>query len=73
YLAGLVGFKRRTIHRWTLPRLITVPVLLLVVPLVHGLPALAQLAVLAGILTALVGVDGREPSQVRAARDPAAN
>ncbi|HWD83389.1 MAG TPA: low temperature requirement protein A [Kribbella sp.] len=59
YLAGLVGFKRRTIHRWSLPRLIAVAVLVVVVPLVPALPALAQLGILAGTLTVLVCVERR--------------
>ncbi|WUJ68608.1 low temperature requirement protein A [Kribbella soli] len=54
YLLGHVGFKRRTVHRWSLPRLTTAAVLLLTIPLVHGLPALAQIATLAAVLTALV-------------------
>lgn len=72
YLAGLIGFQRRTIHRWSVPRLITAAVLLVAVPLVHGLPALAQLAVLAAVLTALAGVEARDSSQLRNRRDPAA-
>jgi low temperature requirement protein LtrA len=60
FLAGLVGFKRRTMHWWSVPRLVTTALLLVAVPLVHGLPALAQLGVLAVILTALVGVEARE-------------
>ncbi|MFF0271294.1 low temperature requirement protein A [Kribbella sp. NPDC004536] len=73
YLAGLVGFKRRTIHRWTLPRLITAALLLVAVPLVHALPALAQLVVLTALLTALATLETRESSQPRQAHDPAAN
>ncbi|NUR97669.1 MAG: low temperature requirement protein A [Kribbellaceae bacterium] len=73
YLAGLAGFKRRTIHGWSLSRLITAALTVIAVPLVHALPALAQLVVLTVVLTGLVGVEGREFSQLRRRRDPAAN
>ncbi|WP_141862763.1 low temperature requirement protein A [Kribbella jejuensis] len=64
YLAGLAAFKRRAIHHWSLPRLITAAVLLVAVPLVRGVPALAQLLVLTVALTALVITESRTSSRV---------
>ena len=51
YLLGHVLFKWQTVHSVSVVRLATAGALLLVYPLVTSLPALAQLGVVAGVLT----------------------
>ncbi|MFI6825567.1 low temperature requirement protein A [Kribbella sp. NPDC050241] len=57
YLLGHVGFKRRTMHQWSVSRLITAALVLIAIPLVTNVPALGQLAVLAALLTVLVAFE----------------
>ena len=54
YLLGHVGFKRRTVHRWSVARLITAALTIIAVPVLASVPALGQLAVLAALLTGLI-------------------
>ncbi|TDW23525.1 low temperature requirement protein A [Kribbella kalugense] len=75
YLLGHVGFKRRTIHRWSVSRLTAAGLLVVAVPLVHGLPALAQLTALAVVLAGLVAFESfrfaGEREDLRHSEDPA--
>jgi low temperature requirement protein LtrA len=67
YLIGHLGFRLRNVGSINRPRAVVV-VLVLVAPLaVASLPALAQLAVLAGILAALVGYEVIAYAEARAA------
>ena len=65
YLLGHVGFKRRTMHRWAVSRLITAALVLITVPLVTKVPALGQLAVLAALLAGLVAFESVRFAQER--------
>jgi low temperature requirement protein LtrA len=57
YLLAHVGFKWLTVHALSVVRLGTAAILLVSIPLVTGLPALGQLAVVAGLLTAALVVE----------------
>ncbi|MUN63681.1 low temperature requirement protein A [Kocuria sediminis] len=57
HLLGHVGFRRRNVGSWNPHRTATAAVLLLLIPVAWQLPALAALAVLAGVLAALVGYE----------------
>jgi low temperature requirement protein LtrA len=69
YLLGHVGFKWRTTHRLGISRLITAALCLLAIPALAHAPALAQLAVLAALLSLLVAFESvryaREREQLR--------
>jgi low temperature requirement protein LtrA len=65
YLLGHVGFKRRTVHQWSVYRLITAALVLIAIPLVTNVPALGQLAVLAALLTVLVAFEAVRFAQER--------
>ncbi|MFG1622929.1 low temperature requirement protein A [Kribbella sp. NPDC049227] len=65
YLLGHVGFKRRTVHLWSVSRLITAALVLIAIPLVMTIPALAQLAVLAALLAVLVAFEAVRFAQER--------
>jgi low temperature requirement protein LtrA len=65
YLLGHVGFKRRTVHLWSVSRLITAALVLIAIPLVMTIPALAQLAVLAVLLAVLVAFEAVRFAQER--------
>jgi low temperature requirement protein LtrA len=57
YLLAHVLFKWLTVHHLSVVRLVGAAALLLVMPLVGSLPALAQLGVVAGVLTATLVVE----------------
>ncbi|NEA33644.1 low temperature requirement protein A [Streptomyces sp. SID13031] len=67
YLLGHVGFKWRTTHRLGISRLITAALCVIAVPLLGHAPALAQLAVLAALLTGLVAFESVRFSKEREA------
>ncbi|MEU4198286.1 low temperature requirement protein A [Kribbella sp. NPDC026611] len=75
YLLGHVGFKRRTVHHWSASRLLTAAVLIIAVPLVHDVPALGQIAVLAAALSCLVAFEAvrfaRERDELKHHEHPA--
>lgn len=54
YLIALVGFKYYATRTVTVPRVVTVAVLLALIPVACALPALAALALLCGVLLALI-------------------
>ena len=57
YLLGHVVFKWLTVHTISVVRLVAAGVLLLIIPLIVGLPALVQLAVVAFIVAAAVLIE----------------
>jgi low temperature requirement protein LtrA len=57
YLLGHVVFKWLTVHTISVVRLVAAGVLLLIIPLIVGLPALAQLTVVAFIVAAAVLIE----------------
>ena len=65
YLAGELVFKRRLHGTLSLPRLVTIGVLLAAVPAAAVLPPLAGLAGLVVILAALIGVETTRYAQTR--------
>lgn len=58
YLLGHVIFKWLTVHTVSVVRLAAAGALLLAIPLITGLPALAQLAVVAFVVTGAVLIEG---------------
>ncbi len=54
YLIALVGFKHYATRTVTVARVVAIAVLLALIPLACGLPALASLALLCGVLVALI-------------------
>jgi low temperature requirement protein LtrA len=66
YLVAHVAFRLRNVHTLNRHRLATAVLLLVLVPLAVELPALATLAILAGILSALIAF---EALRFAAARD----
>jgi low temperature requirement protein LtrA len=65
YLLGHVGFKRRTVHRWGVSRLVTAALAVVAVPLLTNVPALGQLAVLTALLAGLVAFESVRFAQER--------
>jgi low temperature requirement protein LtrA len=65
YLLGHVGFKWRTSRRLGVSRLITAALAVAAVPALGKAPALAQLAVLTGLLTGLVAFEAVRFSRER--------
>ena len=65
YLLGHVGFKRRTVHRWSISRLITAALTIIAVPLLTKMPALGQLGVLTALQTGLVAYESVRFAQER--------
>ena len=57
YLLGHVEFKWLTVHTISVVRLVAAGVLLLVIPLIAGRPALVELAVVAIVVTAAVVIE----------------
>jgi low temperature requirement protein LtrA len=57
HLLGHVAFRRRNIGTWNPHRSLAAVILVLLLPLAWQLPALAALAVVAGVLAALVGYE----------------
>ena len=76
HLLGHVAFRRRNTGTWNPHRTATAVLLLLAVPLAWQLPALAALALVAALLTALVGYEvvrfGQARSEVRHHAPPSA-
>ncbi|MEJ7707130.1 MAG: low temperature requirement protein A [Nocardioidaceae bacterium] len=69
HLLGHVAFRRRNIGSWNPHRSLVAALLLLLLPVAWQLPALASLALVAGLLVALVGYEvmrfGQARDQVR--------
>jgi len=59
YLLGHVAFRRRNVGTWNPHRSLAAAALLLLLPVAWQLPALAALALVAGVLAALVGYEVR--------------
>lgn len=57
YLLGHVAFRRRNVGTWNPHRTIAAAVLVLLVPVAWWMPAIASLALAAGVLLALVGYE----------------
>ncbi|MEH1016687.1 low temperature requirement protein A [Micromonospora sp. CPCC 206060] len=57
YLLGLIGFEFRTDRRWGRSPLLGVALVIVLIPVAAGLPVLGAMAVLAGVVTALVLAD----------------
>lgn len=66
YLLGHVGFRRRNIGTWNPHRTLAAVGLLLLLPLAWQLPALAALAIVAGVLATLVAYEARRFGPARA-------
>ena len=66
YLVAHVAFRLRNVHTLNRQRLVTAVVLLALVPLAVEIPSLAMLAIVAGILVALIAY---EAIRFAAARD----
>jgi len=66
HLLGHVAFRRRNVGTWNPHRTTAALILLLLIPLAWQLPALAALAILAVLLTALVGYETVRFRQPRA-------
>jgi len=67
YLLAHLAFRERNVGSINRPRAVVVVVLLLAPLVVGSLPALAQLAVLAGVLVALIAFEGVRYAEARAA------
>lgn len=65
YLLGHVVFKWLTVHTVSVVRLVTAGVLLLAIPLISGLPALAQLGVVAVVVASAILVEAIVFSETR--------
>ncbi len=65
YLLGHVAFRWRNIHTLNKQRLLCAVLLVALVPLAVELPALATLAILAGILTALITYEALRFAELR--------
>jgi len=65
YLLAHVVFKRITVHQLSVVRLATAGALLVALPLVDALPAIAQLGVVAGLLTIALVVESMIWAEVR--------
>jgi low temperature requirement protein LtrA len=78
YLLAHVAFRLRNVHTFNPHRSIAAIVLVALIPLAVELPALAALAVLAGVMTALIAyeairfADARDRVRHQVAREPAA-
>ena len=59
HLIGHVAFRRRNIGTWNPHRSLAAVILVLLLPLAWQLPALAALAMVAGVLACLVGYEAR--------------
>ena len=70
YLAGHLLFKQRMYAALSVPRLITVGVLLLALPAASFLPPLVGLAALVLLLGVLIGVETRRYAALRAGVRP---
>ncbi|MGB8383499.1 MAG: low temperature requirement protein A, partial [Dermatophilaceae bacterium] len=66
HLLGHVGFRRRNVGTWNPHRTIVAAALLVLLPVAWRIPALAALAIVAGLLSLLVGY---ELVRFRQARD----
>jgi low temperature requirement protein LtrA len=66
HLLGHVGFRKRNVGTWNPHRTVVAVLLLVLIPVAWRVPALAALAIVAGLLSALVGY---ELIRFRAARD----
>ena len=66
YLLGHVGFRLRNVHTVNWQRLVVAGLLIALIPVVSGLPALATLGVLTAVM---VGLIGYEALRFAAARD----
>src|SRR3954470_21891233 len=67
YLLAHLAFRERNVGSINRPRAVVVAVLLLAPLMVGSLPALAQLAVLAGVLVALIAFEMVRYAEARAA------
>ncbi len=65
YLAAHVAFRRRNVGTVNVPRLVVAALLVLAVPVAARLPALASLAVLAGLLVGLVAYEAMRYAEAR--------
>ena len=65
YLLGHVAFRLRNVHTLSPQRLVCALVLLVLVPVAVRLPALATLAVLAAVLTALISYEALRFAEAR--------
>jgi len=65
YLLALSAFKRRNVGSFNYPRLVAAAVLLAFVPLATRLPALASLAVVAGVSCVLIAYEVRRYAEAR--------
>jgi low temperature requirement protein LtrA len=66
HLLGHVGFRKRNVGTWNPHRTVVAVLLLVLIPVAWRVPALAALAIVAGLLSALAGY---ELIRFRAARD----
>lgn len=57
YLLGHVAFKWVVVRQFRLPRLIAAVLIVVAIPLMTGVPAIGQLAILAAVIVALVGYE----------------
>ena len=65
YLLGLVGFRLRNLHTLNRQRLAVAVLLLLLIPAVSGLPALASLGVLTAVMVGLICYEALRYADVR--------
>jgi low temperature requirement protein LtrA len=65
YLVAHVAFRWRNVHRFSFQRLLGAIVLLAFVPAALGVPALATLAVVAGLLAALIAYETAHFAELR--------
>jgi len=65
YLLALSAFKRRNVGSWNYPRLVAAAVLLALIPAATQLPALASLALVAGVACVLIAYEVRRYAEAR--------
>jgi low temperature requirement protein LtrA len=65
YLLAHVGFRWRNVHRFSVQRLVVAVLLVALVPAALELPALATLAILSAVLTALIVYEARRFADLR--------
>jgi low temperature requirement protein LtrA len=65
FLCGYVGFKYRTWHEVSVPRLVVGVLLLALIPVAAAIPALAALALLGGVMVVAIATEAVRYRELR--------
>ena len=66
YLLAHVGFKRRAVGQWSVPRIVAALVLVALIPLWHSVDAMVALAGVTGLVAALIAYESVRFAEIRA-------